>query len=227
MSRITTNAQRRALYAPGSQTVGGFTAKVFEYASACPKANRRAVGAAAGVYKDRVLTEAKRDLGGDLVFGNWGKSRNRTNPRPLRLNAGYDVKGYANAVALLKGRPAGPWKVLEYGTRRHPIVAGLTKKQRRVGFLLEQITGQEVDLGTYIAGRSAVTKRKSRKVGGQDRLRKSLALKFSNGNIRYGVMHPGARGKGSWSRGIDKATPGAMATYKAVHARELQRVFTG
>ena len=43
----------------------------------------------------------------------------------------------------------------------------------------------------------------------------------------YLDIHPGARGKRSWSRGIDKATPGAMETYKAVHARELLKAFSG
>ena len=210
-----------------STSAAQLSRKLNKYASAIPKANRNAVGAAAGVYKDSVLGQAKLDLGGDLSFGNWGKSRRRKNPRPLRLNAGYDVKGYANAVALLKGRPAGPWKVLEYGTRRHVIVAGVTRKQQRAGLLIEQLTGQEVSLGTYISGRSAMAKARDEKAGKRSRRKRPPSLRFGDGKFRYGVIHPGSRGKRSWSRGVPKATPGAIEVYKNVHARELLRVFTG
>jgi hypothetical protein len=127
---------------------------------------------------------------------------------------------YDNAVALLKARPAGAWKVLEYGTQAHPLVAGLTKKQRRVGVLFGQLTGEEVSIGTFIGGR-----RGSREVNGVKRRRSSLALKLPDGNFRFGVRHRGARAKKTWSRGIEASTEGAMRTYRAAHTRALVEIF--
>jgi hypothetical protein len=93
------------------------------------KANRDAVQSAAQVYKERLLASAARDTGGDLRLSKWGR-------RGLRVGVGYDVKGSENATALIKGRPQGPWKVLEYGAAPHSI--GPRNRRRRgrsVGFL--------------------------------------------------------------------------------------------
>lgn len=219
-SGILTNTDRRRFYGGQGITKDEFVTKVGRYVGACGQANRKATMEAAGVYKDGVLKAAKRDVGNDGAFGNWGKNRQRKNPKPLRLGAGYDVRGYENAVALLKARPAGAWKVLEYGTQAHPLVAGLTKKQRRVGVLFGQLTGEEVSIGTFIGGR-----RGSREVNGVKRRRSSLALKLPDGNFRFGVRHPGARAKKTWSRGIEASTEGAMRTYRAAHTRALVEIF--
>jgi len=57
------------------------------------------------------------------------------------------------------------------------------------------------------------------------RRRSSLALKLPDGNFRFGVRHPGARAKKTWSRGIEASTEGAMRTYRAAHTRALVEIF--
>jgi len=97
-----------------SRNASELAAKLQKATQAIGKANRSAVQAAAQTYKDNLLLQAARDTGGDLRLSRWGR-------RGLRLGVWYDVKGYENATALIKARPAGPWKVMEYGAAPHQI----------------------------------------------------------------------------------------------------------
>lgn len=193
-----------------SRSSAELAAKLTLAGRALGSANRRAVGEAAGVYRDVTLKVARQDVGADLRLSRWGARRGRST-QGLKLGAGYDVKGYTNAVALLKARPQGVWKVVEYGAKPHPIVAGATRRQTRFASGLAALTGETVDASAIVGGRRGKKRR--------------MAIKFPDGNMRFGVNHPGSRGKRTWSRGVDKATPGAMRTFRAVHARALSEIF--
>lgn len=194
-----------------SKSSAELAAKLTLAATALGRANRKAVGEAANTYKFGALQAAREDVGPDLRLGRWGAKRGRST-QGLKLGAGYDVRGYDNAVALLRARPQGVWKVVEYGAKPHPIVPGVSKRQTRFAASLANLTGETVNASTIVAGRKGKKRR--------------MALKLPDGNIRFGVNHPGSRGKRTWSRGINKATPGALRTFRAVHARTLLDIFT-
>ena len=194
-----------------SKSSAELAAKLTLAATALGRANRKAVGEAANTYKFGALQAAREDVGPDLRLGRWGAKRGRST-QGLKLGAGYDVRGYDNAVALLRARPQGVWKVVEYGAKPHPIVPGVSKRQTRFAASLSSLTGETVNASTIVAGRKGKKRR--------------MALKLPDGNIRFGVNHPGSRGKRTWSRGINKATPGALRTFRAVHARTLLEIFT-
>lgn len=194
-----------------SKSSAELAAKLTLAATALGRANRKAVGEAANTYKFGALQAAREDVGPDLRLGRWGAKRGRST-QGLKLGAGYDVRGYDNAVALLRARPQGVWKVVEYGAKPHPIVPGVSKRQTRFAASLANLTGETVNASTIVAGRKGKKRR--------------MALKLPDGNIRFGVNHPGSRGKRTWSRGINKATPGALRTFRAVHARTLLEIFT-
>ncbi len=194
-----------------SKSSAELAAKLTLAATALGRANRKAVGEAANTYKFGALQAAREDVGPDLRLSRWGAKRGRST-QGLKLGAGYDVRGYDNAVALLRARPQGVWKVVEYGAKPHPIVPGVSKRQTRFAASLANLTGETVNASTIVAGRKGKKRR--------------MALKLPDGNIRFGVNHPGSRGKRTWSRGINKATPGALRTFRAVHARTLLDIFT-
>jgi hypothetical protein len=194
-----------------SKSSAELAAKLTLTATALGRANRKAVGEAANTYKFGALQAAREDVGPDLRLSRWGAKRGRST-QGLKLGAGYDVRGYDNAVALLRARPQGVWKVVEYGAKPHPIVPGVSKRQTRFAASLANLTGETVNASTIVAGRKGKKRR--------------MALKLPDGNIRFGVNHPGSRGKRTWSRGINKATPGALRTFRAVHARTLLDIFT-
>jgi hypothetical protein len=93
-----------------SKSSAELSRKLVGFASQLPQTNRQSISDAALTFKDAVLAEGKRDVGGDLRLSRWGK-------RGLKLGAGFDVRGTTNATALLRARPQGPWKVLEVGTQ--------------------------------------------------------------------------------------------------------------
>ena len=194
-----------------SKSSAELAAKLTLAATALGRANRKAVGEAANTYKFGALQAAREDVGPDLRLSRWGAKRGRST-QGLKLGAGYDVRGYDNAVALLRARPQGVWKVVEYGAKPHPIVPGVSKRQTRFAASLANLTGETVNASTIVAGRKGKKRR--------------MALKLPDGNIRFGVNHPGSRGKRTWSRGVNKATPGALRTFRAVHARTLLEIFT-
>ena len=72
--------------------------------------SRQTVTAAAVVYKESVLAQARSASGGDMRLSRWGRQAGG-----LKLGAGFNVQGNTSAVAVLTPRPMGPWKVVEAG----------------------------------------------------------------------------------------------------------------
>lgn len=178
-------------------------AKIENYAFGLGNANRKAVTEAAKVYKEGVVKAAKQDVGQDQRISRWRWNWRTQTYKSLKVSAGYDVRGYTNAVALLKARPMGPWRVLESGARPHFIRPKIARGKG------------------YIKRGARATKT----VAGSQRLTRPIALALPDGSARFGVMHPGTPAKRTWSRGINAATPGAMRTFRAVHARSLAETF--
>ena len=106
-----------------SRSAAQLSATLVAAGTAVARANRKAVTESAIVYKDSVLDQAKVAAGQDMRLSRWGR-------RGVKLGAGFDVKGEANATATLKARPQGPWKVVEYGSAAHDIVPGRKRGSR-------------------------------------------------------------------------------------------------
>jgi hypothetical protein len=198
-----------------SRSAGELAFRLGKAGDAIVNGNRKAVGAAADVYKDSVLREARKDTGGDLRLSRWGRNG-------LALRAGYDVDGNAEATARLTARPQGPWKVLEYGARPHVIVAGLTRRQGQALALFSFMAG---GAGSFDLGELASTaagnnnNRRSRRSRARAR-----ALRIGT-DLRPYANHPGAPPKRTWSNGIAPATPGAIAATRRTHAENIAAVF--
>jgi hypothetical protein len=103
-----------------SSNVGEFVTKMERTVKANGTANREALKRAAQVYKDVGLRELGKDTGGNLRLSRWG-SATRRKAGGLKLGIGYEIRGKENAAAYIRPRPAGAWKVLEYGTQPHEI----------------------------------------------------------------------------------------------------------
>lgn len=191
-----------------STSVAQFALKFDELAKHQGKTNRDAVFAASFVYKDEALLAAKREVGSDLRISRWGAAKKsdqmgegvkaRTG---RKLNVGFDIKGTINATSILKPRPQGVWKVLEAGAQAHPMVAGVSR--RRYNIQKNKLAEKGYDL----------TRNKLLSARKSSMARRALAL--SSGDFRAAVMHPGTKGKKTWSRAIAIARPKAMDVYAA------------
>ena len=180
--------------------------------------NRKAVAASADVYKAAVLEAARRDSGGDGRLSRWGKSG-------TQLGAGYKLDGTASATALLRPRPAGPWRVLEDGARPHLIVPGLTRRQAKALTLFSVMAGQGGSLDGYDISAIASSARGTRNNRGGSRRRKRRPPLLINGSLRAYAKHPGTKGKRTWSRGLERGDKGAPLAYARTQAEGLLRVF--
>lgn len=198
-----------------SRSGADLSKKLVNYAKGAPAANRRAVGAAAMQFKDAVLDAAERDLGHHPSpprhFSRWGKAVGEGQRKGLQVGAGYDVKGSANAVALLKARPQGPWKVLEYGAKPHPLVPGATMKLRREAAFVAAFTGAEVGANALF----------SRRAGLGNRARKVLRIPGSGSGFAMYAQHPGSKAKKTWSTAIVRRSPAAVKVIRNVHRKHL------
>ena len=179
------------------------------------RANRQAVSAAAMQYKDELLDAAERDLDSrnpspKRSFSRWGKDNKGMagSRKALQVSAGYDLRGYANAVAKLKARPQGPWKVLEYGAKPHNIIPGTTRTRARNAEAFGALFGLDNDTATIA--------RAARGVRG--RVRPLRIPGSPNGYAMY-ARSPGSKAKKTWSRSLAKRTPGAMRVFKSSHQR--------
>ena len=186
------------------------------------RANRQAVSAAAMQYKDELLDAAERDLDSrnpspKRSFSRWGKDNKGMagSRKALQVSAGYDLRGYANAVAKLKARPQGPWKVLEYGAKPHNIIPGTTRTRARNAEAFGALFGLDNDTATIA--------RAARGVRG--RVRPLRIPGSPNGYAMY-ARSPGSKAKKTWSRSLAKRTPGAMRVFKSSHQRSLLRALS-
>ena len=186
------------------------------------RANRQAVSAAAMQYKDELLDAAERDLDSrnpspKRSFSRWGKDNKRMagSRKALQVSAGYDLRGYTNAVAKLRARPQGPWKVLEYGAKPHNIIPGTTRTRARNAEAFGALFGLDNDTATIA--------RAARGVRG--RVRPLRIPGSPNGYAMY-ARSPGSKAKKTWSRSLAKRTPGAMRVFKSSHQRSLLRALS-
>jgi hypothetical protein len=176
-----------------STTSAQLAGKLVSFSVDMPKLNRQAVSDAALEFKTGVLTEAKSVVGGDLRMSNFGR-------RGVKLGAGYDVKGYDNAVALLRARPQGPWKILEYGAGPHLV--GMGK-----------------------AGSTETTRSKGRAYRRANK--KFLKGRGYAHPVRGPVAHPGSKSFKVWSRGVTTRQPRAVQRIRMAFATGLYRRFGG
>ena len=187
------------------------------------KNNRNATRNAAMAFKGAALTEARKDSGGDMVLSNFGKNG-------AKLNVGFDLEGSGStAKATVRPRPMGPWKVLEYGAKPHPIVPGLTRRQGRAAALFQMMAGG----GVVDAGQLAGAARGNRNNRGGSRRRKRatfLAAKGYGGKQGEGFMyanHPGTKAKRTWTRSEQRGADDAIKDYRTAQAKALGKVFGG
>jgi len=176
-----------------STTASQLAGKLVAFAGDVPNLTRRAVGEAALEFKTGVLNEARSVAGSDMRLSNFGR-------RGVKLGAGYDVKGYENAVALLRARPQGPWKVLEYGAGPHLIgagKAGSTETVRSKGRAYRR-AGKK-----YLKGR-----------------------RYAH-PVRGPIAHPGSKSFKVWSRGITQRQPRAVQRIRLAFATGLYRRMGG
>lgn len=202
-------------------TVKDLVDNVAAYGKVVTGTNREAVTAAADVYKDSVLTQGRMDSGGDLRLSRWGRNG-------LKLNAGYDVDGRGTkAEAIIKPRPMGPWKVLEYGAAKHPIIPGLTRRQQRAMALFSAMAGGRGEFDVAALAGMARGNRNNR--GGSRRRNRPMFLAAAGfGDKRKQgaayVNHPGTQGKKTWSEGVAKGTDGAISAYKRTQIQAMSRI---
>ena len=173
-------------------------------------------------YKDELLDAAERDLDSrnpspKRSFSRWGKDNKGMagSRKALQVSAGYDLRGYTNAVAKLRARPQGPWKVLEYGAKPHNIIPGTTRTRARNAEAFGALFGLDNDTATIA--------RAARGVRG--RVRPLRIPGSPNGYAMY-ARSPGSKAKKTWSRSLAKRTPGAMRVFKSSHQRSLLRALS-
>lgn len=204
-----------------AKDLGDLSKQIAAYSKDLGRANRQATSAAAMQYKDAVLDAAERDLdtrnpSPKRSFSRWGKdSKGKVGDRKaLQVGAGYDLRGYVNAVAKLKARPQGPWKVLEYGAKPHNIIPGTTRTKAKNAAAFGALFGLDNDAATIA--------RAARGVRG--RVRPLKIPGSPNGFAAY-AHTPGSKAKKTWSRSIAQRTPGAIKVFKSSQQRALIRHF--
>ena len=201
-----------------SKSVPEFVAKFERLALNSGQANYDAVKAAAQTYKDVLLIEIAKDTGGNMRLSGWGSAARRK-AGGLRLGVGYDIKGRENATAFIYGRPQGAWKVLEYGTQPHIIGLGKGATGRLVSYALS----------------GGPNKRARGQLNRQLRKQKVLFANAGPGSksarggdyghpISRPIMHPGSKGKGTFTRGTRRAEPRAVEVYNLAYLRSVSQI---
>lgn len=192
-------------------------AKLEQTAAVIGGENRGAVAAAAQAYKAATVAAGTRDSGGDLRLSRWGRRGG------LKLSVGYDLDGAGAVVsAIVKPRPLGPWKVLEYGSRPHVIAAGLSRRQGQALQLFAVMAGGrgDYDLGALTSIARGNRNNRRTRTG----KRGSQALKIG-GDFRPYARHPGSAPKHTWSDGFRAGSKPALAVYRSKQFTAVAKVF--
>lgn len=178
--------------------------------------NRNATKNAALAFKGAALDEARKDSGGDLRLSRFGKNG-------VKLNVGFELDGSPGEQrATVRPRPMGPWKVLEYGAKPHPIIPGLTRRQQRAMALFSVMAGGR---GEFDTGALASQARGNRNNRGGSRRRKRRSPLNINGKVRAWANHPGTSGKRTWTRSEKQGAADATKGYRVDQAKALAKVF--
>lgn len=186
--------------------------------------NRNATRNAAMAFKAAELKQARKDSGGDLVLSRWGR-------RGVKLNVGFDLEGSpGEQKATVKPRPMGPWKVLEYGAKPHPIIPGLTRRQQRAMALFSAMAGGRGEFDTAALAGMARGNRNNR--GGSRRKKRALFLAAKGFGDKRGqgmayANHPGAKAKRTWTKAQMQGADDATRDYRVAQAKALAKVFGG
>lgn len=177
--------------------------------------NRNATRNAALAFKGAALVEARKDSGGDLRLSRFGKNG-------VKLNVGFDLDGQPGRQrATVTPRPMGPWKVLEYGAKPHPIIPGLTRRQQRAMALFGFMAGGR---GEFDVAELAATARGNRNNRGGRRRKRRSPLRIG-GNVRAWANHPGTKGKRTWTRSEKRGAADATKGYRKAQGEALAKVF--
>lgn len=192
-----------------------FVGKMNDVAQTITGTNREAVSAAAAAYKAAELAAGSKDSGGDLRLSRWGRSG-------VKLNVGYDItQTGVRSEAVVKPRPMGPWKVLEYGAAPHIIAAGLTRRQGQALTLFSVMAGGRSD---YDLGELTTIARGNRNNKNSRRRRQRAEALLIGSNLRAWARHPGTRPKRTWSDGWKAGSKPATAAYQRVEVNAIARV---
>ena len=167
----------------------------YAFAASLPDAMSKATAGAALEVTNTVRDAIREDSGGDNVLSGMG----------ARVGARYDVIGRQNPVALI--RATGPLQILESDTKPHGILPkgigsghGRTKAGRRAS---KQALYDALFGGTY----------------------SGISPMNTPYGYKYRVNHPGTKGKRTWSRAIEQATPRVPAEYQRALQKALRRFF--
>jgi len=197
-----------------SRNTADLVRKIDRAGSGILKANVAGVTKSALVYKESAIAQGRSDSGGDGRLSRWGRNG-------IRLDVGFEVSGTTDARAVVTPRPMGPWKVMEYGSRPHLIVPGLTKRQRGALELFSLLSGGR---SGYNIDELAATARGNRNNRGGRRRRATKPLTIG-GNLRAYARHPGSQGKSTWTKGIGRGTKRATNAYRQAQVEQLADVF--
>lgn len=133
--------------------------------------------------------------------GSGGDSRlSNVGRNGARVGARYDIQGARNPTALV--RATGPLHLLDNPTKPHQITAKVKKGRSR-------------------ASRSAFY---NAIFGGDGGFANTTPMRTPYGP-RYRVNHPGTKGKQTWKRAVDAASPAIPRLFAAQQRTELRRYF--
>ena len=170
--------------------------------NAAQEAQKKAVFNAAMHMKNVIEAERNKDLKGKDYFSAMNNRKTKSGkftgvrPQNNRLIVSFNVKGEYHPTALLVAK--GPWGLLEHGAVAHDINAKLPTISAR--------GAQDV------RKRKIAQRRLDIAFGASGTFSGSTPL----GNARKGFgpvyrvrRHPGTKGRRTFSRGVDRATPKA------------------
>lgn len=142
-----------------------------------------------------------------------------------KLGAGFDVKGYERATAIVKTR--GPAQILYFGAPPHFIGArllgtrvGLRRKSRRVGAMAAFGGSNRGAFGELMA-----TSRVTRSGAVKQRAGKQALVFAGSGGPKAYAFHPGTKGENQWPWVKKQSAVVGSRRWQAAHRAHLARSF--
>jgi hypothetical protein len=168
--------------------------------NAAQESQKKAVFNAAMHMKNVIEAERNKDLKGKDYFSAMNNRKTKSGkftgvrPQTNKLVVSFNVKGEYNPTALLIAK--GPWGLLEYGAVAHDIVAKSEANFGRGAKAQRAKRKRNLDIAFGVAG----TFSGSRPLGN---------TRSGFGPVYRVRKHPGTKGRRTFTRGVDRATPKA------------------